>query len=93
MAINGADGSIILTTAIDQKGFNKGMTSMKSAAATLAKSVVAITATATASVIALTKKAVDAYADYEQLVGGVETLFKGSADKVLRYAENAYKTA
>lgn len=34
-----------------------------------------------------------AYADYEQFVGGVETLFKGSADVVEKYAANAYKTA
>jgi len=42
---------------------------------------------------ALTKMAVDSYADYEQLVGGVETLFKESQKKVMEYADNAYKTA
>lgn len=41
----------------------------------------------------LTKKALDSYAEYEQLVGGVETLFKDSADVVMQYANNAYKTA
>lgn len=41
----------------------------------------------------LTKKAIENYAEYEQLVGGVETLFKTSSDKVLKYANNAYKTA
>ena len=39
------------------------------------------------------KDATAAYADYEQLVGGVETLFKKSSDTVLQYADNAYKTA
>ena len=39
------------------------------------------------------KAAIDAYADYEQLVGGVETLFKESAPVVQQYAANAYKTA
>ena len=34
-----------------------------------------------------------AYADYEQLVGGVETLFEESSDKLQEYAANAYKTA
>lgn len=33
------------------------------------------------------------FADYEQNVGGVETLFKDSADKVKAYADEAYKTA
>ena len=39
------------------------------------------------------KQAIESYAEYEQLAGGVETLFKQSADTVKGYAENAYKTA
>ena len=39
------------------------------------------------------KQALTSYADYEQLVGGVETLFKDSAGIVENYANNAYKTA
>ena len=39
------------------------------------------------------KQAVQSYAQYEQLVGGVDTLFKDSSAKVLDYANNAYKTA
>ena len=38
-------------------------------------------------------KIVDSYADYEQLIGGVETLFKGSSKKLVKYAKSAYKTA
>lgn len=38
--------------------------------------------TATAAIGALTKAALDQYGDYEQLVGGVETLFKDSAGKL-----------
>lgn len=41
----------------------------------------------------LGKEAIKNYADYEQLVGGVETLFKDSANVVEEYANNAYKTA
>ena len=48
---------------------------------------------AVTAVGALGTKAVQAYADYEQLVGGVETLFKDSQDEVMEYANNAYKTA
>jgi len=44
-------------------------------------------------VITLGKSVVSAYADYEQLVGGVDTLFKESSATVQKYAENAYKTA
>lgn len=39
------------------------------------------------------KQALESYADYEQLIGGVETLFKENANIVEKYANNAYKTA
>lgn len=54
--------------------------------------VIATTAVAT-GIAGITAKAVSEYSDYEQLVGGVETLFKDSSDKVVEYANNAYKTA
>ncbi|MGN0352385.1 MAG: hypothetical protein ACI4ES_12095 [Roseburia sp.] len=48
---------------------------------------------AAAGVTALGTTAVKSYAEFEQLVGGVETLFKDSAEIVSKYADNAYKTA
>lgn len=39
------------------------------------------------------KQALSSYGEYEQLVGGVETLFGDSAGIVQKYADNAYKTA
>ena len=39
------------------------------------------------------KQALDAYKDFEQLQGGVETLFKDSSGQVMQYASQAYKTA
>ena len=56
------------------------------------KALLAAGTAALTGVVAMTKQAVDAYGEYEQLVGGVETLFKGAADKVKGYAEEAYKT-
>jgi len=50
-------------------------------------------AAATTAVAGLASVAVSSYADYEQLVGGVETLFKDSAGLVQEYAKNAYMTA
>lgn len=44
-------------------------------------------------IVNIGKAAVQSYATYEQLIGGVETLFKDSANIVESYAENAYKTA
>ena len=43
--------------------------------------------------LAIGKSALDSYASYEQLVGGVDTLFKDSSKQVQEYAKNAYKTA
>lgn len=41
----------------------------------------------------LGKQAIESFAEYEQLIGGVETLFKESSGVVENYANNAYKTA
>lgn len=60
---------------------------------TVAKVGAAAVSAAAAGVVALTKMGVEGYAQYEQLAGGVETLFKTSQDTVMKYAENAYKTA
>lgn len=60
---------------------------------TAAKIGVAAVGAAATGIAALTKSAVENYAEYEQLVGGVETLFKDSAGIVQEYAANAYKTA
>ena len=46
-----------------------------------------------AAIGALAKQSLDSYADYEQLVGGVETLFKDSAGTIQDYADRAYETA
>ena len=66
---------------------------LKGGLATAAKVGGAAVAAAGAAVVAIGKQAIEQYAEYEQLVGGVETLFKQSADTVMGYAENAYKTA
>ena len=60
---------------------------------TAAKIGTAAVGVAAAGITALTTAAVNNYAEYEQLVGGVETLFKTSSGRVMEYAENAYKTA
>lgn len=66
---------------------------LKGGLATAAKvGAAALTAAAT-GMAALTKASIDQYAEYEQLVGGVDTLFKTASDKVQEYAANAYKTA
>ncbi len=62
-------------------------------AAKLGAAVVGVTTAAASSIALITKSAIQSYAEYEQLIGGVETLFKDSSDIVMGYAEEAYKTA
>ena len=50
-----------------------------------------LTASATA-VAGFAAASVKGYAEYEQLQGGVETLFKESSDQLMAYAEQSYKT-
>ena len=94
------DGSVVVDTELNNDGFNKGIDSMKggfskikSIAGTALKGIAIGAAAVTTGMIAIGKSAVDSYADYEQLIGGVETLFKESAGIVEGYANNAYKTA
>ena len=53
----------------------------------------AVAVAAGAAAVSLGKEVIEAYADYEQLVGGVDTLFKESSQELQTYAANAYKTA
>jgi hypothetical protein len=95
---------LFATIGLDSSEFDKGVndatnkgkslsSSIGSGLATAAKVGGAAIAAAAAGVGALTKASLENYAQYEQLVGGVETLFKSNASTVLAYAENAYKTA
>ncbi|WP_308629421.1 hypothetical protein [uncultured Enterococcus sp.] len=54
----------------------------------IVKGVIATAAIGKAFSISLTEGA-----DLQQSLGGIETLFKGSADKVKKYADEAYKTS
>ena len=89
----GYDGSLKFDTEIDEKGFNQGITKLGS----LAKGGIAVLATAVTGVAAafgaVTKASLDSVASLEQNIGGVETLFKNSAQTVIDNANNAYKTA
>lgn len=66
---------------------------IKGAVGGAAKIAAAGVAAAATGAVALSKSAIEGYADYEQLTGGVETLFKDSSGAVIEYAQNAYKTA
>jgi phage-related protein len=92
-----ADGSVNIDSKIDGSGFSSGLSKMSDAAKKALGAMTGLISGATAAfgaaVVAIGKSAVSAYSNYEQLTGGVETLFKGSASLVEKYAANAYKTA
>ena len=92
-----ADYSITGDTRLDTSGFDRGVNQMSSGASSLlsgiSKAVTAATAAAVAGCVAIVKQAYSEYATYEQQVGGIQTLYKDSADEMLQYAKDAYKTA
>lgn len=71
-------------------GIGSRITGALGTAAKVGGAAVAALGTAT---IAVGKSALDAFADYEQLVGGIDTLFKDSSSKMQQYAASAYQTA
>lgn len=82
------------------KSENKALNFASKAAGAVGKGLAAAAKIGTAAVSAaavavtgLTKAAIEQYAEYEQLTGGIETLYKDSAGTMLQYANEAFKTA
>ena len=90
-------GKVIIKILGDDKGFKSTVKSVKNTAVkTLSVTTKAITAGTAAlggAIGFIGKQAISAYGDYEQLVGGVETLYKNSADTIIKNAQGAFKTA
>lgn len=92
-----ADGYLNFDTKINEKGFNEGVSKLSS----LGKSGLSIVSKAMTGAVAavgtaaglIIKSSLGVVANMEQQVGGVETLFKDSADTVIKNANRAYKTA
>lgn len=57
----------------------------------IANGFVTIGKMATGAAISIGKSSLDSYGEYEQLIGGVETLYKDSAKVVEQYANRAFK--
>ena len=108
MAGSATVGTAVVKLSFDGKGVKSELGTMESEAEksgskiggafkSAGKVATAAFATATAAASAMTigiaKAAVKSYADYEQLAGGVETLFKDSAGIVKQYADQAFVSA
>lgn len=89
-----ADGSLIFDTKIDSGGFSSGMDKIKGLADTaLGVFTGNMMTKAVDGIKNLGQSALDSVSSLEQNIGGVQTLFKDSADAVIANADNAYKTA
>ena len=96
-----ADGYLNFDTKINEKGFNDGINKLCGLAGKGVGSIAGIASKANGIFTALSssvagviiKQSLGAVANMEQQVGGVETLFKDSANTVIENANKAYKTA
>lgn len=88
-----ADGSVVIDTKLDDGGFKKGLSGLGSLGKTALKGVAVGVGTVATAFAGVVTASVKARGEIEQSIGGVETLFKDSADEVIKNANNAYKTA
>ena len=65
----------------------------KNAMGMIGKGALAVTGAVATGTVALVKSVSGAYGELQQSIGGIETLFGASADKVIENANNAFKTA
>lgn len=88
-----ADGSVTIDTKLNNDGFKSGLGKLGSIAKTGLKTVAVATGVVASAFAGIVTASVNARGEIEQSLGGVETLFKDSADKVIKNANNAFKTA
>lgn len=108
MASSATVGSAVVKLTFDGKGVKSELSGiskevsgasskmtgvLKGVAKTATVAFSAASATATAFVSSALKSAVQGFGEYEQLVGGVDTLFKDASDEVQKNADMAFKTA
>ena len=101
-------GQIEYQISVDTSGLTKGLNEAsqktkswassvgsvaKTAGIALSGAIITGATVATGAIVKMTKESVKSFADYEQLVGGVEKIFKENAKDVVNYAQKAYKTA
>lgn len=82
--LNGAESSVEQST-----GKMSGAFSKLGAKVIKGLSIAAVTA----GMVKMVKQATASFAEYEQLVGGVDTLFKDASDTIQGYASQAFQTA
>ena len=92
-AIESMNNELKKTSSIDMSKIGSTLKSVGTIASDVMKKVATVTTAVSGALTAVVGMGVKSYASYEQNIGGVETLFKDSADKVVENAKNAYKTS
>ena len=91
MAKNG--GSVIFKFEADDKKVNSAISGLGNGLKTAAGVGIKAVGALSAAIAGVVTAGVKSYADLEQNIGGIETLFKDSADTVIANAKKAYETA
>lgn len=91
MAKNG--GSVVFTFEADDSKVNSAMSGLGNGLKTAAGVGIAAVGALSAAITGVVTAGVNSYASLEQNIGGIETLFKDSADAVIANAKKAYETA
>ena len=86
------DGTLKFDTKIDQSGFEGGLSKIGSIAQKGMAAVAGAVTAAAGAMAAIGMKALEAYADYEQLTGGVATLFGAQDMSLEQYAKSIGKS-
>ena len=91
MAKNG--GSVVFTFEADDSKVNSAISGLGNGLKTAAGVGIAAMGALSAAITGVVTAGVNSYASLEQNIGGIETLFKDSADTVIANAKKAYETA
>ena len=92
-ALNKMNNELKKQSSVDFSKLEHALSKVGDVALNVSKKLATVTAGITGALAGVVGAGVKSYADLEQNLGGVETLFKDSADKVVQNAKNAYKTA
>ena len=88
-----ADGKVVIDIDGNDSGLKDTLKSVGKVAGAALKGVAVGIGGVITALGAMGKASLDGFADFEQLVGGVDTLFKESSQTVQTYADNAFRTA
>ncbi len=86
--MSNSDGTLRFNTQLDTSGLSTGLKGL----GTVTKVVAAGASAAATALGKITQESIEAYADYEQLVGGIETLFGAGGQTLQEYADSVGKT-